>query len=57
MIHDSVRSMAQRLGWTWKPFLPGSLRTIFSSRPRTAAVQSTRRPAKPWSAQTFFTPG
>jgi hypothetical protein len=52
-----VRSTAQRLGWTWKPRWPGSLRTMSSSRPRIWAVQSTKRPTKPWSAQIFCTLG
>ncbi|MFC9153500.1 contact-dependent growth inhibition system immunity protein [Streptomyces bauhiniae] len=45
------------LGWTRSPRWPGTLRTISSSRPRIVVDHSTRRPAKPWSAQIPRTPG
>lgn len=57
MSQEKVRSIAHRLGWTWNPRRPGALRTISSSRPGIVRGHSTRRPAKPRSAQIFCTPG
>ncbi len=57
MSHEKVRSIAHLLGWTWNPRWSGALRTISSSRPRIVRDHSTRRPAKPWSAQILCTPG